>query len=84
MSGGAFDYDCFRVSSFAEELKNKLDENEIMFLEETEKLLRDIQRMLEVAGAVAKEVEWLYSGDTGEETFTARIKDIDSRYPFTH
>jgi hypothetical protein len=83
MSGGAFDYNCFRISQFAEELKNRIDENHheingraYHYNLETITLLNHCQKAIELAGELAHEVEWLYSGDIGEETFKKRFNEI--------
>lgn len=84
MSGGAFDYNCFKISQFAEELKNKIDENDVEdeygyvnhFNKETIEKLNQCQRIIELAGQLAHDIEWLYSGDIGEDTFFKRIKDF--------
>jgi hypothetical protein len=82
MSGGSFDYYCFHISQFAEELQNKIDENDkkdeygcsYSFKLETLKKLQDAQKIIEQAGKLAKDIEWLYSGDIGEETFEERFE----------
>ncbi len=84
MSGGSFDYKCFAISQFAEELKNKIDENNREdeygyahnFSPRTIVALEKSQQLIERVGKIAKEVEWLYSGDTGEDTFLERMKRI--------
>jgi len=84
MSGGSFDYNCFRISQFAEELKNRIDENDhedeygyaSRFNKETIEKLNQCQRIIELAGQLAHDIEWLYSGDIGEDTFLKRIKEF--------
>lgn len=81
MSGGHFDYGCFRISQFADELKHEIDTNgdETMndlgekrgygFEAGTIARLKAAHQIIEQAGKLAREVEWLYSGDHGEESF---------------
>jgi hypothetical protein len=74
MSGGHFDYKCFQISQFAEELQHEIDTNseeEIghQYTEETLVVLRQCKALIEKAGKVAREIEWLYSGDHSEESF---------------
>jgi len=77
MSGGYFDYDCFRISQFAEDLHREIRDNSVEndfgyapnYNKKTIDYLKKSQKIIELAGKLAKEVEWLYSGDTGEETF---------------
>ena len=86
MSGGSFDYRYFQIQQFAEDLQNKIDENDTKneygssnsFNEKTLCLLKQAQRLIEHAGNIAKEVEWLYSGDIGEETFAKRFDELYS------
>ena len=81
MSGGSFDYKCFAISQFAEELQLKIDNNQIEddygyapnFTDETIQTLIDCHKIIERAGKLAKDIEWLYSGDLGEDTFAKRI-----------
>ncbi len=84
MSGGAFDYNCFKISQFAEDLKQKIEDNHkkeenwdgYNYSDYTIKGLRISQSLIEVAGKVAYAVEWLYSGDYGEQTFREVIAKI--------
>jgi len=84
MSGGSFDYNCFRISQFADELKNKIDENSRKdergysydYNKKTLSLLKEAHQIIELAGKLAKEIEWLYSSDIGEETFAERYEKI--------
>lgn len=85
MSGGSFDYAYGRTQQFADELKNKLDERHTVdecgeqhynFRPDVIATLHDIHKLAEMAARMMKEAEWLYSGDTGEDTFMARVKEI--------
>ena len=84
MSGGHFDYKCFSISQFADELRNAIDENSKEddcgyarnFSSKTIETLEECQLLIAKAGKVAKEIEWFYSGDIGEETFLERMKDL--------
>jgi len=88
MSGGSFDYKCFQISAFADELKHKIDVNDDdteddwggtlgdQYSTGTIAALTNIQKMIELSGKLAREVEWLYSGDHGEESFQRLVSDI--------
>ena len=88
MSGGHFDYGCFRISQFADELQHEIEINNdetvdgygdrrgYGFSEETLLRLRESQRIIATAGKLAREIEWLYSGDHGEESFCRLVDDI--------
>jgi len=81
MSGGFFDYNCFKISQFADELEHEIDTNDDTSLDEfggtigngysevTLNQLKEAHEIIELAGKLAREVEWLYSGDHGEESF---------------
>jgi len=73
---------------FADELRNKLQEQG-KYLRgegwslptwETEVACRlgEIAAFADYIGALMKEAEWLYSGDTGEDTFMCRVHDLES------
>jgi len=40
--------------------------------------LSEIAAFADYVGALMKEAEWLYSGDTGEDTFTQRVREIEA------
>jgi len=74
MSGGSFDYKCFAVSQFADELQHKIDVNNVpekgsLFKKETVDALAKCHKLIEEAGVLAREIEWLYSGDHSEDSF---------------
>ena len=73
MSGGYFNYNCFRISQFADDLDHEIKENgrniDVLSDETIEILTRCCQEIAD-AGEIAKEIEWLFSGDHGEESFT--------------
>jgi len=88
MSGGHFDYKSYRIAQFAEELQHEIEINDDLskneygetigygFRKETIDRLKTVQRMTETSGRLAKEAEWLYSGDHGERTFQSVIDKI--------
>lgn len=84
MSGGSFDYACFRVQQFADDLQERIDENgkeddfgfSDNYAPETIAELQKAQKLIETAGKIAREVEWLYSGDISEETYLDRVGKI--------
>jgi len=88
MSGGHFDYKCFRISQFAEELQHEIDVNDDSSLDEygsvvgasfnkaTMSRLNVAKQIIETAGDLAKEIEWLYSGDHGEDSFNELFDKI--------
>lgn len=89
MSGGSFDYACYRTMQFADELRNMLEEqgkdpsgngcHNPEWKTDVACKLAEIAAFADYVGALMKEAEWLYSGDTGEETFLHRINDIETK-----
>jgi hypothetical protein len=89
MSGGSFDYAYARMREFADDLRCKLAEQgqvvdgwKIGTWEPAVSVkLEEISHIVDYAAKLAKEVEWLYSGDTGEETFMWRVAKIEEKKP---
>jgi len=86
MSGGSFDYACYRVDQFADELGIRLDEFDKKdalgyqpnkFEPETLAKLREIEALARHTAKLMKEAEWLYSGDTSDESFMERVLEIE-------
>jgi len=81
MSGGHFDYACFHISQFADELQHEIDKNDNTSIDKyggrrgagysptTMEKIKAAQQIIDTAGRLAREIEWLYSDDHGEETF---------------
>ena len=86
MSGGHFNYDCFAVSRFADDLRHELDINDSQekdsyggnvgagYSKKTVAALKQCHAVIVLAGDMAKEIEWLYSGDHGEESFLKLVR----------
>jgi hypothetical protein len=85
MSGGAFNYAYNRVDEFASELKLRLEQrnesdgygghpNQVN--DEVFSALTRLQAMAEVMAKLMREAEWLYSGDTGDDSFLRRVREI--------
>ena len=89
MSGGSFDYAYRRMMDFADDLRDKLakqgqvvDGWEVGTWEPAVAAkLAEIAARVDHAATLAKAAEWLYSGDTGEETFMARVAKIEEKKP---
>ncbi len=87
MSGGSFDYACYRVDQFADELGLRLDEFDKKdewgyqpnkFEPATLAKLREIEALARHTAKLMKEAEWLYSGDTSDDSFMMRVTEIES------
>jgi len=89
MSGGSFDYAYARMHDFADDLRDKLaEQGQVVdgwevgtWPAEVAVKLEEIAHIVDYAAKLAKEAEWLYSGDTGEETFMWRVAKIEEKKP---
>lgn len=87
MSGGHFNdggYDYYKVSQFADELESEIENNFFKddwgyfpgFNEEVVEVLKaQLPKLREIA-TIMKHIDYLYSGDYGEETFLERMKQF--------
>ena len=91
MSGGHFGdcgYDYYKVAQFADELEveiqnnNKADEYEYApnFSPETIKYLRKQLIPMRKMAEIMRHIDYLYSGDHGDDSFMARVKEVEEKY----
>ena len=79
MSGGHFDYDCFKCSEFAFKVKKSLEDVEngtytyLELNEESRVKLHCLIDIMEGLDPMLKEIEWLWSGDTSDKLFLENI-----------
>lgn len=77
MSGGAFDYQQYRLNDIATQIESIVENNDTEnewgysrgYSESTLAKMKIAAEYLEVAGKMAHEIDWMVSGDTGEDTF---------------
>ncbi len=86
MSGGHFDYDQYKISQIAESIESLIYKNDSKekneygspvgfgFSEETIAEFKKAICVLKEAAVYAQRIDWLVSGDDGEETFHKRLK----------
>lgn len=83
MSGGHFDYKYSRIADLAEELRAELEKagtkGEFDYSKPTLAMLREFVQALLATSDIAREVERLYSGDHGEESFRKLMPPLISR-----
>jgi len=86
MSGGHFDYDDYKLQSIADSIKNAIDMNNkeddwgysYDFSKETLDEFKKGIELIKNAQIYAHRIDYLLSGDDGEETFHERLKeDLD-------
>jgi hypothetical protein len=89
MSGGSFNYEYSRMQDFADDLRERLtQQGQVVdgwkvgtWKPEVATKLAEIAALVDHAAKLAREAEWLYSGDTGEDTFTERVQKIEEKKP---
>jgi len=80
MSGGHFDYDQYRIRQIWEEInyileKNKTGETYYTFPKNILAELRKAVKVLQKAEVYSNRIDYLLSGDDGEESFLRRLKE---------
>ena len=82
MSGGHFNYDQYKIGMIADDIQLLIDNNNIKnewgyannYSEETIAEFRKAIVLLRVAQVYAQRIDWLVSGDDGEDNFHERIE----------
>lgn len=89
MSGGHFNYEQFRLESMHEELQELVKNNDdntlndfgdkkgLFFSLKTVRRFEQAAVLVKLAQHFVHRVDWLVSGDDGEETFHERLKEIE-------
>jgi hypothetical protein len=83
MSGGKFDYLQFQIMDVAEQLGELIESTEnstpgqwnYEFSKETLDKFKECYTMLSVGGKMLHRIDWLVSGDDGEESFHRRLEE---------
>lgn len=86
MSGGHFDYDQYRIDGIANEVEqiilkngnNQHDESDWEPVPYSPEVIEEFKRglkFLRIAAVYAQRIDWLVSGDDGEENFLLRLKN---------
>jgi len=73
MSGGHFNYNQYHIQSIADEIEGIIDENRYDFSGETINRLAEGLTILKMAYIYTQRIDWLLSGDDGEEGFHRRL-----------
>ena len=71
MSGGHFDYNQHKIFEIKENIDELIKEND--YSEETMEIFRQTADLLSICYVLVKRIDWLVSGDDGEDTFHKRI-----------
>ena len=75
MSGGHFDYQQFKIEEIADEIMREYKSNENHFSVKTLREFRRAILLLKQAFIYAHRIDWLLSGDDGEERFHERLQE---------
>lgn len=88
MSGGYFEHDQYRIGQIADKIEDviydndnpKEDEYNYEFSKETMREFKRAVNLLRLAQICAHRIDWLLSGDDGEETFHKRLLEDLTKY----
>jgi hypothetical protein len=83
MSGGHFGYQQYRLNDIASMVDELIERNDVPdefeyvrnYTPETIEKFRLASRVLRVAAIMTQRIDWLVSGDDGEDTFHERLKE---------
>jgi len=87
MSGGHFDYNQYRISNIADQIEHILYnwDNEYYEYDNPDQIKQNFVTALELlnkAFIYVHRIDWLLSGDDGEDTFLKRLSEDLSKYEF--
>jgi hypothetical protein len=78
MSGGAFNYNDYHITGIADQIEEFIrdneDRSEYRYSEATIQRFREAVKLLREAGVYVHRIDWLVSGDDGEDTFHKRLE----------
>lgn len=81
MSGGHFDYDQYKIGKIADWVEDEILRTHVwepVWEQETVERFKEAVLTLRRAQIMAHRIDWLLSGDDGEETFAVRWQaDLD-------
>ena len=83
MSGGHFEYQQYKINDIAESIDELIKTNNDIdewgwgynYSDETIEEFKKASKMLKISAIYAQRIDWLVSGDDGEESFHKRLKD---------
>ena len=73
MSGGHFDYNQYRLLSMADDIRSLADKGE--FPGDIIARFRECETLLRKAYVYTQRIDWLVSGDDGEDSFRKRLEE---------
>jgi len=77
MSGGAFNYNDYHIRGIADQIEEIIRDNEErpVYDAETISRFRETVKLLHRADVMVHRIDWLISGDDGEDTFHKRLPE---------
>lgn len=89
MSGGHFDYKQYELNQLADEVDQLILDNSekdwMNYSDETIKEFKKASWLLRLAATYTQRIDWLVSGDDGEESFHKRLgEDLGRLYDTVH
>jgi hypothetical protein len=75
MSGGHFNHACYAINNLASDLKHEIKDDTTTLAATTKKNMAIAAAIIEIIGDLAHDVEWRYSGDTGDKDFNRNFKE---------
>ena len=75
MSGGHFNYTQYYLNDILDEIKNIIKDNPYQYSSKTIKKMKETVKTIEKAKIYITRIDYLISGDDGEDTFHKRIKE---------
>ena len=77
MSGGAFNHEDYHIHGIGEQISELIRDNEERgeYREETMMRFREAVELLRRASVMVHRIDWLVSGDDGEDTFHRRLRE---------
>jgi hypothetical protein len=77
MSGGAFNYNDYHIRDIARQIEEIIRDNEErpVYDVETISRFRETVKLLYRADVMVHRIDWLISGDDGEDTFHKRLSE---------
>lgn len=75
MSGGHFDYEQYRIKNQVEMVDQLIKEHGSSYREDTLAEFEYAKRVLATSAIYLHRIDWLVSGDDGEDTFHSRLHE---------
>ena len=75
MSGGHFDYNQYKIREIKDSIEQFIVDNDYNFLNSVLDEFKKGVKILAKAEIYVQRIDWLLSGDDGEETFLKRLRE---------